>query len=382
MPRPLSLLSPLVLAMALTSGAVHARTFVYVSNAADGTVSALRMSEQTGELTPVQTATSGKNVMPMTVSPDRRHLYAAVRSVPYSVQSFSIDTQDGHLTLLATTPVDESLAYISLDNTGKRLFGSSYDTDVMTVNPVNDGIVAGPASQSFKTEQHAHSVRIDHSNQYLYVANLGGQQVYQYRYDADSGKVTANDPAKAAAPQGIGPRHTEFSPDNRFLYVLGELQDSVITYAINSENGQLKQIAVTSALPADTPLKAGAPRGPDRVKAPGMQPHADTSSDIWAADIHITADGNFLYTSERTSSVLSLFKVDKANGALTFVKTFDTEKQPRGFAITPDSKFLVCSGEKSTTVSVFAINPESGELTLASKAAVGNGANWVSIVRR
>lgn len=382
MPRLTHLISPLVLAMALTSGAVHARTFVYVSNAADGTLSTFRMSEQTGELTPVQTVQSGKNVMPMTVSPDRRHLYAAVRSTPYNVQSFSIDTQDGHLTLLATTPVDESLAYISLDNTGKSLFGSSYDNDVMTVNPVHNGVVAGPASQSFKTEQHAHSVRIDHSNKFIYVANLGGQAVYQYRYDAASGKVTANDPAKVAAPQGIGPRHTEFSPDNRFFYVLGELHDSVITYAVDAKTGQLRQVAVTSGLPADTPLAAGAPRGPDRVKTPGMQPHADNANDIWAADIHITPDGNYLYTSERTSSVLSLFKVNKANGALTFVKTFTTEKQPRGFAITPDSKFLICSGEKSSQVSVFAIDPHSGELALKSHAPVGNGANWVAIVKR
>lgn len=377
-----SLISPLVLAMALTSGAVHARTFVYVSNATDGTLSTFRMNEQSGELTAVQTIPSGKNVMPLTVSPDRRHLYAAVRSAPYNVQSFSIDTQDGHLTLLATTPVDESLAYISLDNTGKSLFGSSYDNDVLTVNAIDNGVVTSPAKQIFKTEQHAHSVRIDHSNQYLFVANLGGQQLYQYRYDASTGKVSANTPAKVAAPPRVGPRHIELSPDNRFVYVLGELHDSVITYALDSKTGQLHQVAVTAGLPADTPLAVGAPRGPDRVKAPGMQPHADNSNDIWAADIHITPDGSFLYTSERTSSVLSLFRVNKANGALTFVKTFSTEKQPRGFGITPDSKFLICSGEKSTQVSVFAIDAGSGELELKSQAPVGNGANWVAIVKR
>jgi 6-phosphogluconolactonase len=382
MPRLSHLLTPLVIAMALTSGAVHARTFVYVSNATDGTISTFRMAEDSGELTPVQTANAGKNVMPMAVSPDRRHLYAAVRSTPYSVQSFAIDTQDGHLNLLATTAVDESLAYISLDNTGNTLFGSSYDNDVLTVNPVRNGLVAGPATQTLKTEQHAHSVRIDQGNHFLYVANLGGQQVYQYRFDAASGTVSANAPAKVAAPQGIGPRHLEFSPDNRFVYVLGELQNSVVTYALDSASGQLKELAVTSGQPADSGLKPGAPRGPDRVKTPGMQPHADNSNDIWAADIHITSDGKFLYTSERTSSVLSLFRVDKASGALTFVSTFATERQPRGFAITPDSRFLICSGEKSTQVAVFSIDAATGHLARTSQAPVGNGANWVAIVKR
>ncbi|CAM5493898.1 6-phosphogluconolactonase [Rhodanobacter lindaniclasticus] len=124
----------------------------------------------------------------------------------------------------------------------------------------------------------------------------------------------------------------------------------------------------------------GAPRGAVRNHTPAMQPHADPSHDIWSADIHLTPDGNYLYTSERTSSVLTAFKVDKASGALTFVGTYPTEQQPRGFAITPDSRYLVCTGEKSDTLSVFAIDPATGKLRLDGKYPVGHDANWVEIV--
>ncbi len=112
-----------------------------------------------------------------------------------------------------------------------------------------------------------------------------------------------------------------------------------------------------------------------------MQPHKDTTNDIWAADIHITPDGNYLYTSERTSSVLSSLKVDKSDGKLALVGTYPTEKQPRGFNITPDGKYLICTGEKSNKVSVFDIDPATGHLKLNGRYPVGNDANWVEIVK-
>lgn len=368
-----------VLGALLCSQAFAAKTFVYVSNAADGTISTYQLAEQTGKLTPGETVASGKQVMPMAVSPDHRYLYAAVRSKPYAIQTFAIDPGTGKLHKVSQSPVAYSFAYISLDQSGRYLFGSSYDDDLFTVNAIRHGVVADPPLQTLKTEQNAHSIRIDPSNRYLFVANLGGEKVYQYRFDAHTGKVTPNDPPYLDAPTGLGPRHLAFSPDDRYLYVLDELQDKVITYSIDPKSGRLTQLAVTAALPG-TKLEPGAPRGAVRNHTPAMQPHADTSHDIWSADIHLTPNGDYLYTSERTSSVLTAFKVDKASGALTFVGTYPTEQQPRGFAITPDSRYLVCTGEKSDTLSVFAIDPATGKLRLDGKYPVGRDANWVEIV--
>lgn len=370
-----------ILAVATCGPMLHATTFVYVSNAADGTISTYRLNEATGKLTPGETVSSGKKVMPMAVSPDHRYLYAAVRSVPYNVQTFTIDPHTGNLRKVAQSPVDYSFAYISLDKTGRYLFGSSYDDDLFTVNAIRNGVVSNPPLQTLKTEQNAHSIRVDNSNRYLFVANLGGQKVFQYRFDARTGKATPNDPPYVDAPAGLGPRHSAFSPDGRHVYVLDELQDKIISYALDPNSGKLTQVAVTSAMPADTTLVPGAPRGAVRNHTPAMQPHADTGNDIWAADIHVTPDGNHLYTSERTTSVLTALKIDKASGALTYVGTFPTEKQPRGFSITADSRYLVCTGEKSDTLSVFDIDPDTGKLQLNGKYPVGHDANWVEIVK-
>jgi 6-phosphogluconolactonase len=166
---------------------------------------------------------------------------------------------------------------------------------------------------------------------------------------------------------GTGPRHLAFSGDNRFLYVLSELQGSVTTFSLN--DGVLTEI---STVPMVTSLRPGAPRGPDA-------PPRERDKDVWAADIHLSPDGRFLYTSERTSHSLCAFKVDAASGKLAWMGTTPTEKQPRGFAIDPQGKFLVSTGEKSTTLSVHAIK-DDGALGAAKQFPGGKGGNWVEIV--
>ena len=123
----------------------------------------------------------------------------------------------------------------------------------------------------------------------------------------------------------------------------------------------------------------GMPRG--AVGTPGAnQAPRNTDNDIWAADVHLTPNGRFLYASERTTNTIGAFRVEGANGKLIYLGSTPTEKQPRGFAIEPNGRFLVASGEKSETISVYAIDPASGALRLLQKYPTGKGSNWVEIV--
>jgi 6-phosphogluconolactonase len=122
----------------------------------------------------------------------------------------------------------------------------------------------------------------------------------------------------------------------------------------------------------------GAPRG--AVGAPGGPPPRNVDKDVWAADIHATPNGKFLYISERTGSTLNAFSVDEQSGKLTYVGSTPTEKQPRGFAIDAGGKYVVVSGEQSPTISVYAIDQGNGALRPVGKYPAGKGANWVEIV--
>ena len=179
--------------------------------------------------------------------------------------------------------------------------------------------------------------------------------------------------------QNTGPRHLIVSGDNRFAYLLNELTATVTTLALDGGSGLLKELEFVSILPPDTKLGPGMPRG--AVGTPGAnQAPRDTSKDVWAADLHLTPNGRFLYASERTSSTLGGFRVDSATGKLSFIGSTPTEKQPRGFAIDPSGRFLIASGELSSELATYAIDAETGSLKAIGRYPAGKGANWVEVV--
>src|SRR5690349_3672492 len=109
-------------ALAFAALPAFAGTFVYVSNADDGDIGVYTLQAD-GQLSAGARVTAAKVVMPMAVSPDRKHLYAGARSKPYSVITYAIDAKTGALRQVATAPLAESFPYISTDRTGRFLFG-------------------------------------------------------------------------------------------------------------------------------------------------------------------------------------------------------------------------------------------------------------------
>jgi 6-phosphogluconolactonase len=357
-------------------GAAQAATFVYVSNAEDGNIGMYTLGAD-GRLQPGPLVEAGKPVMPMSVSPDKRFLYAAVRSKPFTVISYSIDRRTGALKQVSSAPLADSFPYIQVDQTGRYLLGASYGGHLVSVNAIGkDGKVSEPI-QVIPTGRNAHAIITDRTNRYVFVPHLGTDQIFQFRFDAKTGKLTANTPPVVQMKAMTGPRHIVMSPDNKFAFLLNELVATVTTLSLDPTTGLLTEVSSASALPADTKLVPGAPRG--AVGAPGQAPR-DTSNDIWASDLHVTPDGKFLYAAERTSSSIGAFSVDVATGKLTYLSSTPTEKQPRGFRIDPKGRYIVVSGEKSDTLAVYEIDHASGALKLLQKSPTGKGSNWVEIV--
>ena len=358
-------------------GPAMAATFVYVSNAEDGDIGVYRLLDS-GELQSAGRATAANIVMPMTVSPDRKLLYAASRSKPFTVHVYAIDPATGALKPLSTAPLVESFPYIALDRTGRYLFGASYGAGLVTVNAIGpDGRVSGDALQVIPTGRNAHSIITDNTNRFVYVPHLGTDQIFQFVLDPSTGRLTSNTPAVVQMKPMTGPRHIIVSSDNRFVYLLNELVATVTTLSLDQKTGLLNEVSSASALPPDTKLVPGAPRG--AVGASGAPPR-NTDNDIWASDLHLTPNGRFLYAAERTSGTIGAFSVDGATGKLTYIGSTPTEKQPRGFAIDPKGRFLIASGEKSDTISVYAIDQATGALRFLQRYPTGKGSNWVEIV--
>jgi 6-phosphogluconolactonase len=367
-----------VLLCLASSAPVLAGTFVYVANAEDGDIGMYALQAD-GSLQPGQRFKATKLVMPMTVSPDKRFLIAAVRSMPFQAYSYSIDKSSGTLNLVGTGTLAESYPYIAFDRSGRFLLGASYGANQVGVNPVGaDGRVGDPL-QVIPTARNAHSIRTDNTNRFVFVPHLGTDQVFQFLFDEKSGRLSANTPPVLQLKQGTGPRHLIISPDNRFAYLLNELTGMITTLSLDPSAGTLKELDSVSVLPPDAKLVTGLPRG--AVGTPGAnQAPRNTDNDIWASDLHLTPNGRFLYAAERTSSTLGAFRVDTESGKLTYLGSTPTEKQPRGFNIDPSGRFVVVSGERSDTIASYAIDAETGALKPIGRYPTGKGANWVEIV--
>jgi len=350
-----------------------AATFVYVSNNEEGTIGVYTLQAD-GSLQPgARVPAAGQMVMPMTVSPDKRFLIAGIRTKPFTAQTYSIDSATGALKSVGTGPLHESCPYIYLDRAGRFLLGASYGAHLVTVNPVGADGRVGETLQVIPTALNAHAIITDNTNRFVFVPHLGTDQIFQFRFDAKTGRLAANTPPVVQMKAGSGPRHLITSADNRFVYLLNELTATVTTLALDGKTGLLSEVSSVSALPPESKLVPGGPRGP-------AAPKRDRSNDIWASDLHLTPNGKFLYAAERTSSSLGAFSVDSSTGKLTWLGSTPTEKQPRGFRIDPTGRYMVVSGEKSDTLSTYSIDPSTGALKPIGKYPTGKGSNWVEIV--
>ena len=335
-----------------------AKTIVYVSNADSREISVLELDAQAGELKPVETVTVSGNAMPMAVSPDKRHIYVSLRSQPFSVSSFSIDRQTGKLSLVTTAPLPDNMAYVATDRSGRFLLSASYGGDKIAINPIGaGGVVGAEPVQVVATRKNAHAILTDRANAHLFASNLGGDVLLQYKFDAATGRVAPNDPAFVETKKGAGPRHFVFSPDDKFAYLVNELDGTLNSYRYDAGKGTMTEIGSVSIVP------------------PGFQGGAPSS-----AELRITPDGRFLYASERTSNTIAAFRVDAATGALTAAGNFATETQPRGFNIDPSGRFLVAVGQKSDHATLYAIDAASGALKDLKRYPLGKNPNWVEII--
>jgi 6-phosphogluconolactonase len=335
-------------------------TVVYVSNAGSKDVFVLAMDRATGALALIEkvpvpgTDQPSPSSLPTAMSPDRRFLYAQLRSEPYPVSTFAIDRTTGRLQHVAVTPLVAPMAYIVTDRAGKFLLGASYVAAKLAIYPIDaEGIVAPRATQILDTQPKAHCIVVDDGNRTVYVPVLGGDHVLMLRFDPTAGTVSPIGSGAVATKAGAGPRHLTFHPGGKFAYLLTETTATIGAYGIDS-SGILHELQFVET--HDYPMRPA------------------------ASDIHVTPDGKFLYGAERRTSMLIGYRIDPGQGTLTPIGRFATETTPRGFAIDPRGKFLLSVGMDSGAMTVHAIDPASGHLAPVGHYPMGTQPNWIEIV--
>lgn len=266
-----------------------------------------------------------------------------------TANALSFDKSTGNLTLLNSQLTHgDAPCNIIVNPEGKYVYTSNYNGGSITEFPLDsegklgEGRViqfSGTSVDSLRqTQPHLHAVNFTPDGRFLLANDLGTDKIHFLSAVAPLNTEYLRD---FEVPAGTGPRHLCFAPDGEHAYLLGEISGNVIPIHYDSLD-----YAESCMYTSDNKIV-----------------RADSLGAEGSADIHISADGRFLYTSHRLKGDgVSIFSVSPTDGALTKVGYQPTGVHPRNFTLSPDGKWLLVACRDDNMVQIFARDAETGLL--------------------
>lgn len=200
----------------------------------------------------------------------------------------------------------------------------------------------GKGTTSRQQGPHAHSAWFAPMNDHIISVDLGTNELWFSTIEEE--KLVPVTPQKLAMERGAGPRHLCFHPNHQWIYILNEL------------NGTITQVEVITD-------------GSYQIGSTYTTLASEYAGENYAADIHISSDGRFLYASVRGPNEIAIFKVEEETGKLKLLSHQHSHGDwPRSFSLSPDENFLLVAHQYSDNIACFKRNTETGLLTFVSEA--------------
>ena len=290
-----------------------------------------------------------------------------------TISAFAIDRADGQLKLLNTVPSGGAgPTYVSIHPSGRFLLVANYFGGSVSVLPMLPDGQVGPAidvesdagklgptkathappgtfAVSGHDRTHAHMIQADPAGRFVLHVDLGLDQIFVWKFDEQTGQLTANEPAAVSLPPGDGPRHFHFHPNGRWFYSIQEEGSTVVLFDYDAVGGRLATRQTISTLPSGF------------------------AGSNFCSEILVSADGKFVYAGNRLHDSIAIFSVGP-QGQLTYVgEEWTRGNYPRSFTFDPTGRFLYCCNQRSDNIAVFQVDPNSGGLKFTGHyAPVGN----------
>ena len=298
----------------------------------------------------------------VTASADGRYLYAVAETAEFEgrpgggVAAYARDPATGAVTLLNTvSSAGDEPAYLAVAPAGRFVVVANYGTGSVSVFARRGdgglGVMAGYAQHQGssvhpvrQTGPHAHQILFDPVTGDLLVTDLGLDAVLVYRL-GDDGTLTERPAARITGTPGAGPRHAAFHPDGRHLFLLNELDSTLVV--LRREHDRFVRAGSASTLPD------------------GFTGHNQTSA------VRVSASGQSVLAANRGHDSIAVFSFDPATGTVTLrLAEPCLGREPRDFVLTPDGGHLLVANQNSDTVQVFAFAEAAPALTPVSAAEV------------
>jgi 6-phosphogluconolactonase len=316
-----------------------------------------RFDVVSGRLSTPELAAEVANPAFLAMHPNRRFLYAVNEVGSFqdqpagAVSAFAIEPESGRLTLLNQESTrGGGPCHLTVDPAGKAVLVANYGGGSIGALPIRSGGDVGAlqvfvqhAGSSVNAQRqsapHAHGIYVDAANRFVFVPDLGIDQVLVYRWDPAAIELQPNEPPAARLAPGAGPRHFAFHPGGKFAYVINELLNTITVFSYDPAAGSLRELQTISTIPA------------------GFEGQNTT------AEIVVHPSGRFLYGSNRGHDSLAIYAIDPEKGRLTPLGHEPTRgRTPRNFAVDPTGAWLLVANQGSGNVVGFRVNTETGKL--------------------
>jgi len=288
---------------------------------------------------------------------DQRFLYSVHGDEGYAT-SFSINRESGKLAFLNRADTGgRNGVHLAIDPSGRFVVVANYASGSVSVMPVReDGALAdakqvvplpgqpGP-NRVEQASSHPHHVVFDPSGRFVVVPDKGLDRIFVFRFDAASGTLTPTAQGSSVARSGSGPRHACFHPTLPVLWVINEINSSVATYYWEAERGHMRPMQVLPAIPSDY------------------------TGENTGAEITVSANGRFVYCSNRGHDSVGIFAAHADTGLLTSAGWEPSKgRTPRFICFDPSRRFLLAANEQSDTVMTWRADPKTGRLSPSGEA--------------
>jgi 6-phosphogluconolactonase len=263
--------------------------------------------------------------------------------------------------------------FLAPDRAGKFMLIAYYQGGYAAVHPIGgDGAVAAAAVDRQETATGAHAIQTDPGNRFAFVPHIarlndnvmeppknnpGPNFIAQFRFDPQTGRLSANSPFRVEPAEGVGPRHYCFHPNLDLVYFSDEQGCGVSCYRLDRAAGTLSHAQTIGSLPSGFTGR-------------------NTCSQI-----HMTPSGRFLYTANRGHNSIAGFAVDPASGQLSAAGHVPTEAVPGAFDVDQAGRFVYAAGNATGRLASYRIDEKTGALTPMATYEVGKRPAAVQAIR-
>ncbi|MBY0459467.1 MAG: lactonase family protein [Gemmataceae bacterium] len=275
-----------------------------------------KFDDATGKLSAPELAAEMGSPSFVTIHPNKKFLYAVGEGGGKDggpVVAFALDAKTGELKKLNEDKSGGSgPCHIVVSPKGDFVAAANYGGGSTCVFALDaDGKIgkrlgfvqhkgSGP-NKGRQGEPHAHCCQFNAAGDHLYVADLGIDKIKVFHLGKKG--LEEEEDEDIATPPGSGPRHLSFAPDGKAIYVCGELDSTV-----NVVKGG-KVVQSLSTLPKATPGNS-------------------------TAECIVSADGKFVYVSNRGHDSIAVFKVKEDRTLEAAGHITGDIKTPRNFNMT------------------------------------------------